>query len=347
MRSEGLGLDVASGGELAIALSAGTSAEYITLHGNNKSQSELKAALDAGVGRIVADSPDEVDRLEFQASGMKVPPRILVRVNPGIVAETHKSIRTGHSNSKFGVSLARGSADDLVSRVRKSDNLHFGGIHVHIGSQMTDLEPLARAIEAAAKFAVSVHAEELIVGGGLGVPHRSGDIAPSVAAWGETARGAAHAGGFDGPLLSEPGRVLVAGAGVALYTIGTIKLGETTNFLAIDGGISDNPRPAMYQARYQPLLARHPYVSSEAGPYSVVGKNCESSDTFASGVDIPGNPKVGDLLCLPATGAYCYSMASQYNGLGRPAIAIAFRGQSRIIVRRETVEDLLNLDRVA
>jgi diaminopimelate decarboxylase len=347
MASEKLGIDVASGGELAIALSAGLSPADMTLHGNNKSRSEIEAALEVGVGRIVADNYDEVDRLEHLAAGIKVSPRVLVRVNPDVTAETHKSIRTGHKNSKFGVAITDNSAEVLVRRIKNSKHLYFGGVHVHIGSQMIDLDPLTRAIRLCAEFAKMVSAEELIVGGGVGVSYQNRDVSPSITEWGNAARGATLDAGFGGRLLAEPGRVLIASAGVTLYTIGTIKLGANTNILAIDGGISDNPRPAMYQARYQPLLVRNPFISSDSGPFTLVGKNCESSDVFGSDVDIPGDPRLGDLICLPVTGAYSYSMASQYNGLGRPAVVMVNRGESRVVARRETIEDLLRLDEVA
>lgn len=344
---EGLGLDVASGGEMAVALDAGVPGNALTLHGNNKSLTELEMALNAGVGRIVADSDDELDRLESRADGMSVPPLVLIRVNPAVTAQTHRSIRTGHSNSKFGVTLEGGRAEALVNRVRRSKKIRFGGVHMHVGSQITDLEPLSRAIRIVAAFAEEVGAEELIVGGGLGVRYRAGDYAPSVAEWGSAVRNSATAGGFGGLLTAEPGRVLTATAGVTLYTIGTVKNGSRTRFLAVDGGISDNPRPALYQASFQPILVRHPFIAADAGPFTVVGKNCESSDTFASDVFIPGDPQVGDLLCLPVTGAYCYSMSSHYNGLFRPAIVMVNGGQSRIVTRRETVEDLLRLDLIA
>lgn len=348
VHEEGLGLDVASGGELAIALAAGVPPERLTLHGNNKSLSELHAALTVGVGRIVVDSDDELNRLETLAHEMTTGPRVLVRVNPSVAAvDTHRSIRTGHEASKFGVALEDGRAEALVCRVRQSRRMRFGGVHIHIGSQMTDLAPLRQAIGSAASFASSVDAEELIVGGGLGVSYGLNDNAPNIATWGALARQSAEDGGFRGPVLAEPGRVLTATAAVTLYTIGTIKRRATTTLLAVDGGISDNPRPALYQSVYHPLLVRHPYATADIGPYTVVGKNCESSDTFARDVDIPGNPQLGDVLCFPVTGAYTYAMASHYNGLGRPAVVLVRDGAARPILRRETVEDLLRVDLVS
>jgi diaminopimelate decarboxylase len=343
VHEEGLGLDVASGGELAIAVAAGVPPHAITLHGNNKCGSELETALALGVGRIVVDGDDELGRLESLTAGTEGP-GILVRVNPGVTAPTHRSIRTGHADSKFGVPLADGRAAGLVSRVRKSPRLRFTGIHMHIGSQMTDLAPLRDAIRSSAEFAESAGAAELIVGGGLGVCYDPADTAPTIAAWGEIARRAVREAGFSGRVMAEPGRVLVATAGLTVYTIGSRKQAGTTTLLAVDGGISDNPRPALYQARYRPLLVRHPHLDERADTYTVVGKNCESSDTFASDVTISGAPRVGDLLCIPVTGAYCHAMSSRYNGLLRPPVILVGDGMARVILRRETIDDVLRTD---
>lgn len=343
VHEEGLGLDVASGGELAVAVAAGVPPHAITLHGNNKSGSELETALALGVGRIVIDGDDEVGRLESLAAGVGGT-GVLVRVNPGVTAPTHRSIRTGHADSKFGVPIAGGRAAGLVRRVRKSPRLRFAGVHMHIGSQMTDLAPLRDAIRSSAEFAEGAGAGELIVGGGLGVCYDAADTAPTIAAWGEVARRAVREAGFSGRVMAEPGRVLVATAGLTVYTIGSRKQTGTTTMLAVDGGISDNPRPALYQARYRPLLVRHPYLGERAGTYTVVGKNCESSDTFASDVAISGAPRVGDLLCVPVTGAYCHAMSSRYNALLRPPVVLVGDGVARVILRRETIDDLLRTD---
>ncbi|HEY7175636.1 MAG TPA: diaminopimelate decarboxylase, partial [Micromonosporaceae bacterium] len=296
MHEEGLGLDVASGGELAIAAAAGVDPHAITLHGNNKSRAELEAALALGVGRIVVDGDDELDRLETLTAGLDVArPGVLVRVNPSVTAPTHRSIRTGHADSKFGVSLVSGRAAELARRARQSRRLRFAGIHMHLGSQMTDLAPLRDAIQRSAAFADDVAAAELIVGGGLGVCYRTVDTAPTIAEWGESAQRAARDAGFTGLVMAEPGRAITATAGITVYTIGTLKQTGPTRLLAVDGGISDNPRPALYQAQYRPLLVRHPYVDDSADRYTVVGKNCESSDVFASDVAISGQPHTGDL----------------------------------------------------
>ena len=347
VHEEGLGLDVASGGELAVARAAGIPASSLTLHGNNKSASELKAALDAGVGRIVIDSCDEFDRLETLTAGATNRQCVVLRVNPAVSAETHELMRTGHAASKFGVALSGDTANEIAGRLRSSRHLSLEGIHVHAGSQILDLEPLGRSIRAAAAFARSCDTAELIVGGGLGVAYTYGQQAPTLAAWGATAHEAAHAGGFDGRLRAEPGRAIVAMAGITVYTVGTIKtLSEDVTLLAVDGGISDNPRPALYGSVYQPLLVRHPYVrdGSQRGPFTVVGKNCESSDTFARDVEVLGQPRIGDSLCLPVTGAYSYAMSSNYNGLPRPAVVLVGGGEAKMIIRRESFDDLIRAD---
>jgi diaminopimelate decarboxylase len=347
IHEEGLGLDVASGGELAVALAAGVPASSLTLHGNNKSTSELKAALDAGVGRIVIDSCDEVDRLEALTAGATNWQRVLLRVNPAVTADTHKSMLTGHAASKFGVALSGGRADEIAGRLRSARHLRLEGIHVHTGSQILDLEPLGRSISAAAAFATFCDAAELIVGGGLGVAYTQGLQAPSLAEWGAVAHAAARAGRFDGRLHAEPGRAIVAVAAITVYTIGTVKtLSEDVILLAVDGGISDNPRPALYGSVYQPLLARYPYVrdGNQGGPFTVVGKNCESSDTFARDVQVLAQPRIGDSLCLPVTGAYSYAMSSNYNGLSRPAVVLVGHGEARMIIRRESFDDLIRTD---
>jgi diaminopimelate decarboxylase len=346
----GLGIDVAGGGELAIALGGGVPASALTLHGNNKSSDEVGAALDVGVGRIVIDSWDELDGLSGLADNRGARQRVALRVNPGVAAGAHQSIMTGHATSKFGVAIAGGEAAQLVARIRATPRLEFTGIHVHAGSQVTDLGPLAQSITAAAAVARECDAAELIVGGGLGVAYTAGQTAPGIAAWGAMAHAAARASGFEGRILAEPGRAIAATAAITVYTIGTIKrLAENSIVVAIDGGISDNPRPALYGSRYQPLLVRHPFLPETAGrgPYSIVGKNCESSDTFARDVCLAAEPRGGDVLCLPVTGAYTYSMSSNYNGLCRPAVVLVRDGGGRLILRRESVDDLLRADVIA
>ncbi len=347
VHEEGLGIDVASSGEVAIAMAGGVPATALTLHGNNKSNAELGAAIAAGIGRIVIDSWDEYDRLSALADAHGSRRAVALRVNPGVIAATHRSVMTGHAASKFGVAIAGGEAAALVARIQATPHLELTGIHVHAGSQITDLEPLGQAIAAAAAIARDCGAAELIVGGGIGVAYTVGQPSTEIADWGAVAHTAAHASGFVGRILAEPGRTIAATAAVTVYTIGTIKrLAERTILLAIDGGISDNPRPALYGSSYQPILVDHPSVAEPglAGPYTVVGKNCESSDTFARDIALPAAPRLGDLLCLPVTGAYTYSMSSNYNGLCRSAVVMVSHGRGRVIVRRESIADLLRSD---
>ena len=344
---EGLGVDVASSGELAIAMAGGVPAAALTVHGNNKSDAELNAAITARVGRVVIDSWDECDRLSALADAHGATCTVALRVNPGVTTATHRSVMTGHAASKFGVAIAGGESAALVARIRATAHLELTGIHVHAGSQITDLEPLGHAIAAAATVARDCGAADLIVGGGIGVAYTVGERSTDIADWGAVAHRAARASGFEGRILAEPGRTIAATAAATVYTVGTIKrLAERTILLAVDGGISDNPRPALYGSTYQPILVGHPSVAEPAvgGPYTVVGKNCESSDTFARDIALPEEPRLGDLLCLPVTGAYTYSMASNYNGLCRPAVVMVGHGRGRVIVRRETIDDLLRSD---
>jgi diaminopimelate decarboxylase len=347
VHEEGLGIDVASSGELAIAMAGGVPAAALTLHGNNKSNAELGAAITAEVGRIVIDSWDECDRVSALADAHGSTCLVALRVNPGVVTATHQSVMTGHAASKFGVAIAGGQAAALVARIKATERLQLTGIHVHAGSQISDLERLGQAIAAAAAVARDCGAADLIVGGGIGVAYTVGQRSTDIADWGAVAHEAARASGFEGRILAEPGRTIAATAAATVYTIGTIKrLAERTILLAIDGGISDNPRPALYGSIYQPILLDHPSVAEPAlaGPYTVVGKNCESSDTFARDIALPAAPRLGDLLCLPVTGAYTYSMSSNYNGLCRPAVVMVSQGRGRVIVRRESIDDLLCCD---
>jgi diaminopimelate decarboxylase len=320
------------------------------MHGNNKSRAEIEQALAAGVGRIVIDSWDELTRLSELVAASATAQPVALRVNPDVAAATHRSVMTGHGASKFGVAIAGGEAASLAARVRATPHLELTAIHVHAGSQISDLSALARSITAAAAVARECEVAELIVGGGLAVAYLQGDEVPGIAEWGEVAHAAARTAGFGGSILAEPGRTVAAAAAITVYTIGTVKhLGDGSILLAVDGGISDNPRPALYGSRYQPFLVRHPLLPSGGDPavYSVVGKNCESSDTFASDVALSAEPRVDDLVFLPVTGAYTYAMSSNYNGLCRPAVVMVRDGTSSLIVRREGIDDLLRSDVLA
>jgi diaminopimelate decarboxylase len=342
---EGLGADATTLGELEVALRAGVPGERIVFHGNNKLDEELAAA--AGAGALVAvDALDEIDRAA--AAGVR---RALVRVTPGIEADTHEAIRTAHHGSKFGL-----PPDDALAAVRALGDagVEVEGLHVHIGSQLLHLRAAAMTVEWLALFAARCRAElgwtprVLDVGGGLGVAHVPEEAPPSVGDFvativGEVARAWALEGLEPPRLVLEPGRSLVGRAGVTVYRVGSVKrASESTTYVAVDGGMSDNPRPALYGARYAALLANRADEPAARG-YAVAGRHCESGDVLIDRVELP-EPRRGDLLAVPATGAYTLAMASNYNAVPRPAAVLVADGAARLIRRRETVDDLLRLD---
>jgi len=334
LAEEGLACDVASGGELALALGGGFTAERIYLHGNAKSVDELRAALDAGVGHIVIDSLDEVERLAAVLDGRSQ--RVLIRVTPGVRPSTHDFIATGQLDSKFGMPLDAARA--AMARIAEIEGLELVGVHMHIGSQIFELEPYRRAIDEIAALGTF---EVYNLGGGLGVAYTAQDEPPSVEAYVEAKVSAAHAAlGTDIRLLIEPGRSLVANAGVTIYTVETVKRGVST-YVAVDGGMSDNLRPMLYGAVYEAELADRPGAGGEL--CHVAGKHCESSDVIVRDVHLP-DPRPGDVLVTPVTGAYGHAMANNYNGVPRPPVVFCRNGDARVVVRRETVEDLASRD---
>jgi diaminopimelate decarboxylase len=353
---QGLHLDVATGGELHVAMRAGFPADRIIFHGNNKSTAELELALDAGVGRIVADSFDELDRLEKLASDRSTQPDVLVRVTPGVEAHTHEFIETGTDESKFGFTVADGVARIAALRIVRSPSLAFAGLHCHIGSQIYVLESYRLAMEIVARLAAEIEAEsrvplgELNLGGGLGVRYLLDDPDHSVAEYARVLRtacdAAVAAAGLDsGPrLMVEPGRSIAAPAAVTLYRVGTVKrIPHGRTYVAVDGGMSDNPRPVLYGAGYEAYL---PARIDDPRPLvcSVAGKHCEQGDLVVADARLPDDVAVGDLLAMPVTGAYGYAMASNYNKVPRPAVVFVRDGRARVVVRRETPDDLLRLD---
>ena len=353
---EGMGLDVSSGGELHVALSAGVPASRLVLHGNNKSDAELASALEAGVGRIVIDSFDEIDRIEhLLAHGpgddgpARVRPKVLARITPGVEVHTHEFVRTGQDDSKFGFGLASGAAGIAVDRLSKlsaAGTLEFVGIHAHLGSQVFALAPFARAIEVLAEFFAPLGLPELVVGGGLGVPYVNGEEAPPMAQWAASVRRACREAGIPDSVrvTAEPGRSIVAAAAITLYRVGTIKHvpGHRT-YVSVDGGMSDNPRPVLYGSGYEAFLPREP-VAARPTPVRVVGKHCETGDVVVSEGYVPEDLEVGDILATPVTGAYGHSMASNYNKVPRPPVVFVADGEHRVVVRRETLDDLIRLD---
>ncbi|HVE94633.1 MAG TPA: diaminopimelate decarboxylase [Acidimicrobiales bacterium] len=343
---EGLCIDVSTAGELHVALAAGVPAERLVLHGNNKSTAELARALDVGIGRIVVDSDDEITRLEALLQlrhGLR--PRVLVRVTPGVEAHTHEYVMTGQEDTKFGFSLASGAADDAVARLR-SLPVDLVGLHAHIGSQIFRVEGFEAELAVLAPLATRLGLKELCVGGGLGVPYVTGEEAPTIEQWALTVRNAADAAGLDPAvrLTAEPGRSIVAPAAITLYTVGTIKrLPAIRTYIAVDGGMSDNPRPVLYGSGYETFLPRATDADRPAVA-TVVGKHCESGDVIVRDARLPADVRVGDVLATPVTGAYGHSMASNYNKVPRPPVVFVREGNARMVVRRETLDDLLALD---
>ena len=355
LAEEGMFLDVCTGGELAVALAGGMPPERIGLHGNNKSVAELTRAVEAGVGRIVVDSFQEIDRLTRIARELGVRPRVMVRVTVGVEAHTHEYIATAHEDQKFGFSLSGGAAREAVERILADDVLELRGLHSHIGSQIFDTD----AFEVAAKRVLGLQADirstygieppELDLGGGFGIayttqddPRRPAELADALR---RIVKEDCDALGLAVPRLSfEPGRAVVGPTMFTLYEIGTVKdVDGIRTYVSVDGGMSDNIRTALYDASYSATVAGR---ASGAPPMlaRVVGKHCESGDIVVKDEFLPADVQPGDLLAVPGTGAYCRSMASNYNHVPRPPVVAVCAGTARVIVRRETEDDLLALD---
>ncbi len=344
MREEGLSVDVASGGELRMALAAGFDPARIHLHGNNKTEQELRYAFESGVGHLILDSFDEIelaDRL------LDRPQRVLIRVTPGIKPSTHDYVQTGQLDSKFGFGLADRLAEQAVERVRESDHLELVGLHAHIGSQIFELEPYVKAIEVIAEFCdvVELEPELLNVGGGLGIAYLDTDEPPEIDDYVDVkVKGVQRV--FDPPprILVEPGRSLVGNAGITAYRVGTVKdIPGVRTYVAVDGGMSDNLRPMLYGAHYEAVIADRA-GEAPATLATIAGMHCESGDVLVRDVEL-AEPRVGDVLVTPATGAYGHAMANNYNGKPRPPVIFCRDGEARVVVRRETWDDLLARDR--
>ena len=341
---EGMALDVASGGELAIALAADVPADRLVLHGNNKSVDELRRARSVGVGRLVVDSFDELDRLATLHDEDGLVPKVLLRITPGVEAHTHEFVMTGQDDSKFGFGLKVGDAARAVAEARQAPGVELVGLHAHIGSQVFVAGFFTQAVEALAPFVHEVGLPELSIGGGIGVAYVEGEEAPSITEWGDVVRAACVDAGITARVSAEPGRSIAAAAGITIYRVGTVKeVPGIRTFVACDGGFIDNPRPALYGSGYETFLPRA-VTAERSETVRLVGKHCESGDVLVAEAKVPAGLGVGDLIATPVTGAYGRTMGSNYNSLPRPAVVFVADGQARVVIRRETEADLLATD---
>ena len=351
---EGMGIDCVSGGELYTAKKAGFPAEKIYFHGNNKTDQDITDAIDMGVGTFVVDNQDELDALSAEASKRGIKQRILLRITPGIDPHTHRAVITGNVDSKFGSAIVTGQAMQIVKNAIAAEGIDLAGIHCHIGSQIFELEPFSDAADIMARFIAEIKSEcnyelrELNLGGGLGVRYteddREIDYAASIKSISEIVKGICEKHNIKMPrVILEPGRSLVAAAGITLYTVGSVKeIPGFKNYISVDGGMPDNPRYALYQSQYTAVIANRANESRDFRA-TIAGRCCESGDLIGENMDIQ-KAKRGDILAVLVTGAYNYSMASNYNRLPRPPVILIKDGKARVAVRRETYEDIVRND---
>lgn len=341
---EGLCVDVATGGELDIVLRSGVDPSRVILHGNNKLTSELQRALEVGVHRIVVDNFDEIDRLGSLVSASR-PLHCLVRVTPGVEAHTHEFIRTGQEDTKFGFSVSSGAARRAINVLRERSHVTVHGVHAHIGSQIFDTAGFDETIKVLVDFIAEDDFDELCIGGGLGVAYVQGESSLTLTEWGRAVREAALKAGLDSSvrITAEPGRSIVAQSALTLYTVGTVKALAQRTYMAVDGGMSDNPRPVLYGSGYEAFDVAQP-LATRPQKVRLVGRHCESGDVLIDEAWLPASTGVGSLVATPVTGAYGYSMASNYNRVPRPAVVFVMNGEARVVLRRETFEDLARLE---
>ncbi|MFI1004120.1 diaminopimelate decarboxylase [Streptomyces galbus] len=353
MDQEGLGLDVCSAGELELAVTAGFPADRIVLHGNAKSPRDLETALRLGVGRIVIDSPAEIARLAA-AVGPRGHQEVMVRVVPGISAGGHEKIRTGTEDQKFGLSISDGYAQHAIARILDQPQLRLTGLHCHLGSQITSVKPYLAAVRRMVGLMSRLRDQhgvvlpELDLGGGHGIAYRPGERSLDLTALARKVRAELRAAcavaGLPVPrLIIEPGRAIAGPAGIALYRVLAVKRTGLRTYVAVDGGMSDNPRPALYGVRYAPRLVGR-RTTDDRTRVTVVGRHCEAGDVLAADVDLPADVRPGDLLAVPVAGAYHLSMASGYNLVGRPPVIAVRDGRARLLVRRESLDDIRSRD---
>ena len=351
---EGMGVDCVSGGELYTAKKAGFPADKIYFHGNNKTDRDIKDAIEMGVGTFVVDNLDELDALSKEAASRGITQRILLRITPGIDPHTHKAVVTGNVDSKFGSAIVTGQAMEIVKKAIAADGIDLAGIHCHIGSQIFDIEPFADAADIMANFMATVKKEcgyelrELNLGGGLGVAYTEYDpridYAASIKEISKIVTGICKKHGITMPrVILEPGRSLVAAAGITLYTVGSVKqIPGFKNYISVDGGMPDNPRYALYQSQYTAIIANKATAPRDFKA-TIAGRCCESGDLIGENMSIQKAER-GDILAVLVTGAYNYSMASNYNRIPRPPVIMVKDGKARVAVRRETYEDIVRND---
>lgn len=339
----GMSLDVSTAGEYHVARAAGVPAAKLVVHGNNKTLAEVERAVSEGVQWIVLDSFDDIDKVTSVATRLEQVAPVLVRINPGVEVHTHRFTATGNRRSKFGFPLWTGDAAAAVELVRRSSALRFRGLHIHVGSLVFAVDNFISALNSVLDFVRAEDPEVFVVGGGLGVRYLPEDDAPSFGEWAHAILEHCKIAGVKARVLAEPGRSMVAGAAVTLYTVGSIAKKGARTYLAVDGGMSDNPRPLLYGSGYEVFLPRAPLAARERA-VTVVGRHCESGDTLVEHGFLPSSVAIGDIVSTPVTGAYGYGMASNYNLLTRPAIVWVADGAAELVVRRETLDDLLRCD---
>ena len=355
----GIGIDVSTGGEMAVALAAGIDPKKIEVHGNNKSIAEIEKAISVGVETIVIDSMYEIDRVAAAAAKAGKVQRVLLRLTPGIEAHTHESIATAHEDVKFGFSIASGAAWAAITAVHNQTSLELRGFHAHIGSQIFGFESFEILAERFVTFLAKYRDEfkkelpELDLGGGYGIAYLEGDVTvvprDAMQALAKAVKKHCAAFNLQIPTVSiEPGRAIVGPTMFTLYEVGTVKdvtleNGTHRRYISVDGGMSDNIRPSLYGAEYTTILANRTSAAAKVSS-RLVGKHCETGDIIIREIDLPEDIVPGDLLAVPATGAYGRSMASNYNHVPRPSVVAVKDGKARVIVRRESIEDLLALD---
>ena len=339
----GMSLDVSTAGEYHVARAAGVPANRLVLHGNNKSRTEVERAVQEGVQWIVLDSYDDIRLVESVASKLQRSVPVLLRVNPGVEVHTHRFTATGNRDSKFGIPMWTGEATDAVNLVSKAPWFDFKGLHIHVGSLVFEIDTFLAALNSVMDFVRCVDPEIFVVGGGLGVRYLNTDTAPSFESWGKSILDHCRENGISCRVLAEPGRSMVASTAVTVYTIGSVQTKGRKTYVAVDGGMSDNPRPLLYDSGYEAFLPRSP-LDIRDRMVSIVGRHCESGDMLVKDGFLPSSVSIGDIVATPVTGAYGYCMASNYNMMTRPPVIWVSNGNARVVIRREDFEDLLRYD---